>query len=204
MKTAVTEIGFNDHIAQWKRAVAGWSHTEWPEVIETSVEREYIHACGLLHAAMNAAKSGGYTATSGGKQNESGGKSMWITANGKRLTVAYVPKPRKQAVQKTSKEAYHTINFDTIRGKIARLIMERTQRGLDITRNEIEAATGLKMTNVCGRVKELLKDTEEKPLRMDGKDWRLVVSDERMSNVSHEKNQALRFVEWQKSQTSLF
>ncbi|GAB4486659.1 MAG: hypothetical protein OHK0019_00730 [Saprospiraceae bacterium] len=192
------------HIGNWKKAVAGWQHEAWPEAIETHDEREYMRWSVLLNHATTAAKRGGYPASMRGAEAQSGGKKMWATANGKRLTIAYTPKPRKQAVTDTSKAAYQTINFDTVRGKVALCIMEATKAGGDITRNEIVEKTGLSVNNVCGRVNELLN--AETPLRIEEKDWRLVVCGERLTNLpgaANVKNEALRFKLWKEEKAQL-
>ena len=183
-------------IVNWKKCVAGWQHEAWPEAIETHDEREYMRWSVLLNHATTAAKRGGYPASMRGAETPSGGKKMWATANGKRLTITYIPKPRKQAVADTSKQAYHTLNFDTVRGKVALCIMEATKSGKDVTRNEIVEKTGIAINSVCPRVSELMEC--ETPIRIEEKDWRLVVCGERLTNLpgaANVKNEALRFVE---------
>ena len=192
------------HIGNWKKAVAGWPHEAWPEAIETHDEREYMRWSALLNQATTAAKRGGYRASMGGAETPSGGKKMWATANGKRLTICFVPKPRRQAVTDTSKAAYQTINFDTVRGKVALCIMEATKAGKDVTRNEIVEKTGIPINSVCPRVSELMEC--ETPIRIEEQNWRLVVCGERLTNLpgaANVKNEALRFQAWKEEKAQL-
>lgn len=194
-----------EYIQNWKWAVAGQKRGDWPEVIHAKDWTEYSCFCRLLNVAMNDAVKAGHHCKAYGTEKRSGEKTMFIIAYGQKLCVKYTPKPRRQDVQNTSREAYTTLNFDTLRGKIAALIYERTLRGLDITRNEIAAATGISINSVTGRTKELLNETEETPVRIDGKDWQLTVSDRRKSHTVNAKvdNQALRFIEWKDKEAQL-
>lgn len=183
------------HIGNWKKCVAGWPFDVWPEAIETHDESEYRRLSNLLDAAMKDAKAAGYPCGMSGTQNNSGGKKMWIVSGTHRLTIAFVPKPRKQAVKPTSAAAYHSLNFDTVRGKVALCILEASANGGDITRNEIVERTGIAINSVCPRVSELM---ECKAIRIEGKDYRLIIAGKRKTNVPGApelKNEALRFVE---------
>jgi hypothetical protein len=111
------------HIKAWKWAVTGQPNGQWPEVVETHSEKEYLDFAVEISAAANAAKTAGHQTHIGGSQNPSGGKKMWLTANGKRLTVAYVPKPRAQAVTETSRESYRKVNLGQKCEEVAKAAM---------------------------------------------------------------------------------
>lgn len=191
-------MNIQQHIKNWKRAVAGWDFAAWPEVIEASSEQEFYLWCRLLNDATAKANAAGHNARGRGTGKKGEKQTMWITAKEYSLKIAYTPRPRQRAVTDTSRAAYMTVDFTTVRGRIAQAIMDATVAGRDITRNEIVETTGISVNSVCGRVNELLKGTAETPIQADGKTWRLMVTGRRKSNITgggEVENEALRFVE---------
>ena len=107
---------------------------------------------------------------------------------------------RKQEVTATSLNAYHSIDFSTLCGKVAQIIFDVTKSGKDITRKELEVLYNIPQSSVCGRVNELLKESEEMPHLINGRYYRLVTTSARLSNcngASKVVNEGLKCVEVQ-------
>lgn len=182
------------HITNWKRAVAGWDFTAWPEQIETDDVNQYRTWCRALNDATARANAAGHNTRARGTQDKKGGpETMWITAKGHTLKVAYAPRTtRQQAVTETSKAAYRKIDLTTQRGQIAAFILDKTLKQPDITRQEIAAWSGMQINAVCGRVRELL----DEPVDTAAGLIQLKVVAVRKSNIpgATEKNEAVAFV----------
>ena len=195
------------HIDNWKKAVAAWQYTPWPETITTDDLTEYRQWCGLLNKATMQANSAGHNAKAGGRDKGKGaGKTMWAAANGHTLKIAYVPRPRQQAVTETSKAAFHALERTSLQGRIAELIGERSVGGGNVTRKEIAAALDLETSTVSARVNELLSLPG---FHLNGQKCKIVITGERVSNVpgAKMKNEALRLELWQEEkavQAALF
>lgn len=192
-------MNIQQHIKNWKRAVAGLPHDSWPNPIDAANLAEYREWCKELSTAQGDANKAGYVCSAKGvEKKDKGYVRMWIDVKGCSIGVKYQHATRPQAVTDTSRAAYMTVDFTTVRGRIAQAIMDATVAGRDITRNEIVETTGISVNSVCGRVNELLKGTAETPIQADGKTWRLMVTGRRKSNITgggEVENEALRFVE---------
>lgn len=74
-------------------------------------------------------------------------------------------------VKQTSIAAYYDVTLDKVtqRGIVAAFIRKKTLQGKPCTRAMIEREAGIRITTVCGRVKEL----EEEGIILEGKKYRL-------------------------------
>lgn len=206
------------HIENWKWAVAGKPRGTWPETITTDDLTTYRQWCGLLNKATMQANSKGFAAKAGGAdKGKSGGKSMWINSGGHILKIAYVPRPRQQAVTETSIAAFHALERTSLQGRIAEMIACFSVGGGDATRREIAAAMGLETATVSARVNELL---HMPGFYLNGQRCRIVITGERASILPHAtikclmprsgvapKSQALRLELWREEkpvQAALF
>lgn len=158
----------------------------------TANEAEFFEMHRLVLKAQGWLKSKGFYASSEAKQWE----FVKISCLQYRFKLRY-KKPAHINQKDTAIAAYHTIDFDSVRGKVAQVIFDATKAGQDITRNEIEQALSMRSNTVTGRVKELLDDTVQAPVRIDGEDWRLIEGEKRISKASGEMNRPLVFVKWQ-------
>lgn len=59
-------------------------------------------------------------------------------------------------VRDTSIQAYHDHEGDGILGYQQGEILKKMKRGRDYSRSELAEASGIRLTSVCGRVKELI------------------------------------------------
>lgn len=185
------------HIDNWRKAVATWQYTPWPETITTDDLTEYRQWCGLLNKATMQANSKGFAAKAGGAdKGKSGGKTMWAAANGHTLKIAYVPRPRQQAVTASSREAYAALNLAQMQQEVAAYIAEKTKDGGDITRNEVAAWSGITIQNVTGRTNEMLKMAGG--FHLNGQRCRIVITGRRLDNLPKAKfkNEALKIELW--------
>lgn len=179
------------HINAWKWAVAGQPKGGWPEVVETHSEKEYLDFAVEISAAANAARAAGHQTNIGGKTNPSGGKKIWLTCNGHRLKVAYVPQPRVQAVTQTSRESYAKVNLGEKCLEVAKAALAvQAQIGyatdgevgrflncpsalVSARRNDIEKAGGIEVGNSQYRVSGDGQRTDSVTARRVNA-WRLV------------------------------
>lgn len=195
------------HIDNWKKAVATWQYTPWPETITTDDLKIYRFWCNELNKAAISARDKNYMVTVKGiDKPKGGGKSMYIRHDVHTLKIAYVPRPRQQAVTETSKAAFHALERTSLQGRIAELIGERSVGGGNVTRKEIAAALDLETSTVSARVNELLSLPG---FHLNGQKCKIVITGERVSNVpgAKMKNEALRLELWQEEkavQAALF
>lgn len=80
-------------------------------------------------------------------------------------------------VKQTSIEAYYGPTPDklTIRRKVAQFILQKTREGKPCTRGMIERETGIRISTICGRVKEI----EEEGIMLFGVKYRLHIFKQR-------------------------
>lgn len=204
------QTSFPEYLKAWKWAVSGKPKGTLPTDYAVYSQEAFAECCTEMAKAKVAANNKGI-ACQYNKGAKAGRAVAWIVANGVTLKVVFADKAkRQQAVTQTSRDAYHSMDFTTQRGQIASIIHEYTvlQGDPDITRKEIEVWQKIRCNVVCGRVKELLEMSEEKPFDFGGKPYRLQVVSTRLSKcdgASNVPNEALRWVEvGQKTQIELF
>lgn len=134
-----------------------------------------------------------------------------VAAGGSEFQVNPVHVPfvgkRPQAVTETSREAYHSLDFSTQRGKIAEAIWNESKAGRDVTRQELSVLHNFEKNAVCGRVNELLKASQDAPFEFEGRRYRLVVTEPRLSRfkgASNKPNEGLRWWPVDAEQAKLF
>ena len=202
---------FINAVAAWYLAIDGKEHPALPQQLEAQTEDQYESWCISLGATKIAANKAGHTCQFN-KGGTSTRRACWIKSGPHTLKVVFSQKARAQAVTETSKAAYHSLDFTTQRGLVAQIIFERSSRGLDVTRKEIEALYKLPSNVVTGRVNELLKLSMEAPFVFGGKLYTLTTTPARLSvcpGASPVKNEGLMWVEVTDNlpvgaQTSLF
>ena len=140
-------------------------------------EDQFSDICALMLKAQKALGEG--CRFSGSKQS-AGNVSAWITCDGFRFRVRYRFATRPQAVTGTSRDAYHTLDFSSERGRVADCILRMSAD--DITRAEIAYLTGLEKSNVSGRVNELFEMCQAAPLKMRDKFYALEHTQKRLSD----------------------
>ena len=89
-------------------------------------------------------------------------------------------------VKETSIEAYYgpTPDKETIRRKVAQFILQKTREGKPCTRGQIERETGIRISTVCGRVKEI----EEEGITLFGVEYRLHILQNRQIDAVTRKS----------------
>lgn len=194
-----THQTFQAHLTSWKHAVAGGKHDPLPvEVVAETLEQFQEWAKILAQVKIQANKAGFLCEFNKGGSSR---KASWIKSGPYTLKVVFnAGAKRVQSVTETSREAYHTIDFTTQRGKIADAIFAYSKLGADVTRKELQVWQHLDSNQVCGRVKELLEMSEEKPFSFGDKKYRLDIVCSRLSKcsgASDKANEALKWVEVQ-------
>ena len=185
------------HIENWKWAVACKPRGTWPETITTDDLRVYRLWCNELNKAAISAKDKNYMVTVKGiDKPKGGGKSMYIRHDVHTLKIAYVPRPRQQAVTETSRAAYAKLNLGEMQRRVAEFIAEKTKDGDTITRNEVIAWSDISFQNVCGRTRELLDMKDG--FYLNGQRCQIVIVDKRLDRLpnAENKNEALRLELW--------
>ena len=194
-----THQAFQAHLTSWKHAVAGYHHDPLPvEVVAETLEQFNEWAKTLAQVKIQANKHGFLCEFNKGGSPR---KAAWIKSGPYTLKVVFTAGAKRvQSVTETSREAYHTIDFTTQRGKIADAIFSYSKLGADVTRKELQLWQHLDSNQVCGRVKELLEMSEEKPFSFGDKKYRLDIVCSRLSKCSgssDKANEALKWVEVQ-------
>ena len=196
---------------------------DWVVAILKGGRPSVIHTPGndsdalqIMEAALKLPKffaEGGYTCNvSATKSVTANGFGVAVAKRGESARAEFKVQPvskatRPQAVAQTSKAAYHTIDFSTQRGKIAEAIWNESKAGKDVTRQELSILHGFEKNAVCGRVNELLKASQDAPFEFEGRRYRLVVTEPRLSRfkgASNVKNEGLRWWPTEAEQTKLF
>lgn len=179
--------------------------------INANTDREVLAVLDAASKSNSWLKSKGIESWQRGTGNiVENGFTFCVKSNGKtcRFNLTRSGKgTRQQAVTQTSKAAYHTIDFTTQRGKIAEAIWNESKAGKDVTRQELSILHGFEKNAVCGRVNELLKASQEAPFEFEGRRYRLVVTEPRLSRfkgASNVKNEGLRWWPVEAEQTKLF
>lgn len=194
----MNDILFQQHLTEWKWAVAGMAKCQWPMEIIASDLPEFQNWQRQLLQAKTDANNAGHTCNFNKGGTPSGRCAAWVVANGHTLKIVFNAKDKRpQQVTQTSRDAYHSIDFTTQRGQIASIIFDATRSNQDITRKEIEVLHGLGCNQVTGRVKELLEMSETMPFQFGGKPYVLQVVTTRLSTCkgsSNVPNEALRWV----------
>lgn len=164
------------------------------QTIQVATLQELESAAADMLQTQKALRDNNKDAKFGGVE----GKYVQLSYDGYILRVT-ISKPAKRAqdVKPTSKEAYHTIDFTTQRGKVAEAIFAYSRLGADVTRKELEVWQNLGSNVVCGRVKELLEMSAETPFLFAGKPYVLQIASTRLSKckgASEVKNEALQWM----------
>lgn len=97
-------------------------------------------------------------------------------------------------VKETSIEAYYgpTPDKETIRRKVAQFILQKTREGKPCTRGMIERETGIRISTVCGRVKEL----EEEGITLFGVEYRLhILQNRQLDPVTRKSVEAFALIQ---------
>jgi len=194
------QLSFHQALTAWKYAVVGKSAGPWPGEMAASSYEEFENWQAQLAATKIEANKKGYTCQFNKGGSKSGRVAAWVVANGNVFKIVFQAKAKRpQAVTQTSRNAYHTIDFETSRGQVAQAIFEYTvMNGLpDVTRKEIEVWQRMGCNQVTGRVKELLEMSEKAPFVFGGTPYRLQVVSVRLSKcdgASDKVNEGLRWV----------
>jgi len=180
---------------RWKFLQSASNGTPFPsQTIQVATIAELESAAADMLQTQKALRDKNKDAVLKGVQ----GKSVTLLCNEcvLRVTLEKTTK-RAQDVKPTSKEAYHTIDFTTQRGKVAEAIFAYSRLGADVTRKELEVWQNLGSNVVCGRVKELLEMSAETPFLFAGKPYVLQIASTRLSKckgASEVKNEALQWM----------
>ena len=96
--------------------------------------------------------------------------------------------------KETSIEAYYgpTPDKKTIRRKVAQFILQKTREGKPCTRGMIERETGIRISTVCGRVKEI----EEEGITLFGVEYRLhILQNRQLDPVTRKSVEAFALIQ---------
>ena len=197
-----------DSLREWAQMVSGGAGVKYTVTPTTNSE-----ALNLMEKALTLpawfAKRGITCRVSGSKDVVKYG--FKVAAGGSEFQVNPVHVPfvgkRPQAVTETSREAYHSLDFSTQRGKIAEAIWNESKAGRDVTRQELSVLHGFEKNAVCGRVNELLKASQDAPFEFEGRRYRLIVTEPRLSRfkgASNKPNEGLRWWPVDAEQAKLF
>lgn len=188
---------FKTSLDAWKFAVVGQKKSDYPFEVSAATQEGFRAFVSEMGKAQISAQRNGIECKLGGSKTASI-EIAWITANGHTLRVCYKKGKRAQAVTQTSREAYHAIDFDSQRGKIANCIFDHTvsQGYPDITRKEIEVWGRFPVNAVAGRVNELLEMSAKSPVKFNSFYYQLVTTEPRLSRcegASSVKNEGLKW-----------
>lgn len=105
----------------------------------------------------------------------------------------------KTDVQKTSIEAYRSLKFEGGQmERVARLLLWRTQQGMDTTGGEVAAIFSMQTGTVSARMKKLKEISEAgHPIVIDFAEYRMKKTGERKSSVSDVVCEAWQLVPFQ-------
>lgn len=102
-------------------------------------------------------------------------------------------------VKQTSIQSYHDPipDKETIKRKVAQFILQKTREGKPCTRGMIERETGIRISTICGRVKEI----EEEGITLFGVEYCLhILQNRQLDPVTRKSVEAFALI--QKSTTN--
>ena len=152
-----------------------------PATFETAYMAEYTAAVQHLGKVRGFLLEAGVECTLKGGIKPDSRWTVLRAETGESFTVRFkAAKTRPQAVTGTSRDAYHTLDFSSERGRVADCIL-RMSAG-DVTRAEIAYQTGLEKSSVSGRVNELFGLCESGPLKLRDAFYTLEHTQKRISD----------------------